>query len=613
MTSRRTTLILLVLLSVLAACSAPPGRRSVVSELDAADRVKAREAYEALLETERSGDARATYEAGLALVNNYPGAESEAHALLITAQAAERLGDDKAHERLLRLLVRDHPTDLYAVEGWYELAAHERVRGRWAAEADALAWFDQVAPAVDPRREGARARLLELMRDELDVAELDRLVADHPRTALSSTGTWLAARKIYDEGQKPEEAGERLEGFLRDYPSSRYVEDARALLAELSQLYGREADPGLAGGRPDRIGLLAPLTGEYAALGQSIFDGALLAVEEQNRATGSSLALVSRDTRGDEVVAVQMARELIESEQAIAIVGALLSSTTVAVGTLCEERGVPLVSPTATKETIKDLGSYVFQTNLTKEIETQLLARVAVRGLMRTRFAILYPDTDEGRAITDRFTEELTRQGGSVVATAAFNVEVTDFATEILRLRAAGPEALFIPATPTQMRLIAPQLVFNDLRAELFGPSSWNNGMLLREAGGSMEQAVVPSDVALIPEARRARFEELWDRRFPNSPSTAIGLKGYLATMRIIESLDPEGRDTRARIRARLESSIEGPDPAATDRSAQPLRIVRDGRLEALPVALLPGLAPRPVEPELEDFGPSGAGDHSGG
>ena len=47
---------------------------------------------------------------------------------------------------------------------------------------------------------------------------------------------------------------------------------------------------------------------------------------------------------------------------------------------------------------------------------------------------------------------------------------------------------------------------FHDLRAELFGLSSWNNSLLLREAGASMEQAVMPSEVALIPESRRQRF-----------------------------------------------------------------------------------------------------------
>ncbi len=599
----------LILLSLLVSCAGPPGHRSVVSELDAADRADARKAYDELLLAERGGDAEATYEAGLVLVNGYPGAESEAHALLITARAADRLGNRRAQERLLHLLVRQHPDSEWSPEGWLDLAAIERDRGNWAEEADALAWFDQLAPAGDSRRDTSRPRLLELLRDELEVEEIDILLVAHPNSALSSTGTWLAALKVYDTDRRPDEAAARLEAFLRDYPRSRYVEDARALLADLSQRYGHESDPGLAVGRSDRIGLLAPLTGDYASLGQSLFDGAMLAVEEYNRLTGATLALVSRDTRGDEVVAVQAARELIGEEQTIAIVGALLSPTTVAVATLCEERGVPLVSPTATKETITDLGPHVFQTNLTKALETRLLARVAVHGMLRERFAILHPDTDEGRAIAARFTEELERQGGRVVATAAFNREITDFAAPIIQLRAAAPEALFIPATATEMRLIAPQLIFHDLRAELFGPSSWNNSLLLREAGGSMEQAVVPSEVALIPEARRQRFEELWRRRFPGTPSSSIGLKSFMATSRIIDALDPEGGDTRQRLRARIEIGLLEADPQDGAMNSQPLRVVRNGSLEALPVALFPGLAPPEPEPGLPGLDELPAGE----
>ncbi|RKZ11370.1 hypothetical protein DRQ32_06090 [bacterium] len=591
----------LTLIGLFGACAGPPGRRSVVSELDAGDRAKASEAYALLLQTESAGNARATYDVGLALINGYPGAESEAHALLITARAARRTGDRRAASRLLDLLVRDHSGSEWAAEGWYELADLHGEAGHWAEEADALAWFDHYTMADDMRRDPARRRLLTLLREQLTLDEIDRLLDEHPDSALSSTGSWLAASMVYESDTDPDGAGERLEAFLRDYPRSRYVEDARALLAELARDHGHQADPGLAVGRADRIGLLAPLTGDYAALGQSLFDGALLAVEEYNRAMGTSLRLVSRDTRGDEVIAVQAARELIAQEQVISIVGALLSPTTVAVATLCEERGVPLVSPTATKETITDLGPHVFQTNLTKSLETRLLARVAVLGMLRVRFGILHPDTDEGRSIAARFTDELQRHGGRVVATASFDREITDFAAPIIRLRQSAPEALFIPATPTDMRLIAPQLIFHDLRAELFGPSSWNNSLLLREAGASMEQAVVPSDVALIPEARRQRFEDLWRRRYPHTPSSSIGMKSFMATSRIIDALDPEGMDTRQRLRERLEVGLQEGDEDGGAASSQPLRVVRASELVALPVALLPGLT-APVEGDLESL-----------
>jgi branched-chain amino acid transport system substrate-binding protein len=592
----------LALAMFVSACSAPPGRRSVVSDLDAGDLARAREAYEQLLAAEAAGEARATYDSGLALLNSYPGVDEEPHALLITARAAHDLGDRRSEERLLDLLVRNHPDSEYVLEGWYELAAIQRDRGQWAAEADALVWFDEGASDEDPRREEARSRILELLRSKMEIEEIDALLEKHTNSAVSSTGAWVAARRAYDELDDPVATSARLEVFLRDYPRSRYAEDARALLGQLRAQYDLEADPGLAVARADRVGLIAPLTGEYAALGQAMFDGALLAIEEHNRATGSSLTLVSRDSRGDEVEAVLGARELIEDEQAIALIGALLSSTTASVATLCEERGVPLISPTATKETIRELGPHVFQTNLTKDRETRLLVRVAVKGMLRERFAILHPDTDEGRSVAARFSAELERQGGRVVVSTAYDREVTDFAVPIIEMRKAAPEAIFIPATANDMRLIAPQLTFHDLRAELFGLSSWNNSLLLREAGASMEQAVMPSEIALIPEARRQRFEDLWRRRFSNTSSTPIGLKAYMAALTVIEALDPEGRSTRQRLTTRLEAGFVEMDATEGDDSAAPLRVVRAGELVGLPIALFPGL----VDPDPDDLVPEG-------
>jgi hypothetical protein len=42
-----------------------------------------------------------------------------------------------------------------------------------------------------------------------------------------------------------------------------------------------------------------------------------------------------------------------------------------------------------------------------------------------------------------------------------------------------------------------------------------------------------------------------------------------------------------------LEAGLQEVDPQQGSGSSQPLRVVRNSKLEALPVALLPGLAPR--------------------
>lgn len=585
--------VLVTTIVAMAGCAAPPGRRgSVTSDLDANAQREAAVLYRQLLELEGTADPRDVQRAGIELLETYPGARDEAHVLLLTAQAARAAGDANLAARLLDRLALLHPRSSYAPEGAWLQATAAGDLGQWAAEADALVRFFGASSETDPRHEFARDRLRELLDQVLDTAEIDALARAHPRSAIGSTATWLAARRLHEENADPRDVAARLEIFLRDYPQSRYVEDARALLGTLRQDFGiLPGEAGIGVAAPDRIGLLVPLSGEYAALGQAMYDGAMLAIEEHNRATGENLSLVSLDTRGDEVVAVLAARRLIDEENVIAIVGCLLSPTTVAVATLCQERGVPLVSPTATKETIGDLGPFVFQTNLTKDFETRMVARAAVLALRRERFGILYPQGEEGEALANRFRDEVQRWGGRVVVERGYDRSATDFGTLLREVRAVAPEALFVPAGPNEMRLIAPQLVFQDLRSQLLGPSSWNNSLLFREVGASLDRAVFPSDVALIPEADRQRFDQLWARRYPASPNNAFGLKTFFAARHVIEVLDREAGNTRQRARDRLEAAFFAGGGEAAALGLPPLRMFQEGGVVVFPSELFPMLA----------------------
>lgn len=595
---KRAFLYVALGLAVITGCSTPPGRRGVTTELDATARREAASAYRQFLNDPANDDDVRRKDAGVAWLENYPGADGEDHVLWLTGDAAARSGDVRLAVRLFDRLDRLHPQSPYRVESTMREADIARDRGQWADEADALVRFHEVAPPDDPRLERVRQRIRALLEERLTTDETEALWRARPRSVIGSTAGWLVAQRRFEEGEAPEVVAERLESFLREYPRSRYVEDARALLARIGQDYGIDAADDLSVAAPDRIGLLVPLSGQYAGLGQSMFDAALLAIEEHNRATLQNLQLVALDTRGDEVVAVQAARRLIEQENVIAIVGALLSSSTVAVATLCEERGVPLVSPTATKETIGDLGDHVFQTNLTKAVETAMVARAGVKALRRTRYGVLFPQGEQGAAIALQFAHEVERWGGRVVVELPFNPSATDFRVVIRELRKHAPEALYVPASPNVMRLIAPQLVFHDLRAQLLGPSSWGNSLLLREAGTSMERAIFPSSVALISADDQARFEELWSRRRPGSPSDPIGLKTFFAVRRVIDALDPDAGNTRTRVRDRIEAGLIGGGVARGETGLERLAMIEGGAIVPFPAHIfpVPRLAPAPVD-----------------
>jgi branched-chain amino acid transport system substrate-binding protein len=300
---------------------------------------------------------------------------------------------------------------------------------------------------------------------------------------------------------------------------------------------------------------------------------------------------VSIDTRTDGVRAVQAARRLIEEDGVLAIVGPLLSSTAIPVATLCQERGVPLISPTATQETIGDLGNYVFQTNLTRSVETRLVAEAAVDKLLRRRFAILYPQSEEGETAAEIFREEVERRGASVVASIPLERGVVDYRTVVAGLRAVGPEAIFAPVNPTEMRLIAPSLTFYGIETQLLGPSSWNNSLMLRESGDSLDRALFPSDIAQIPESERQRFEELWERRYRGQPSSQFALKTYFAVGRILDAMD-SGADSREALQVYFEEHFSSQGVLGLEK----LRMLVDGKFEPFPVGMFPVAAlPSPL------------------
>ncbi len=610
-----------ILALVLSGCAHPPGRRGFGRPALSVEQVRAAQGMLQQLRARAADEEWAEAETlAMEILETYPAFESEAEVLWIGSSAARHRGRLRTAEELWQTLIRDHPQSGYSMQAQWELAELYRSRGQWESEARTLIALHDRLDASQPRRDQVRQRLRALLDQDLDLSALDVLAREFGRTFIGSSAHWAALRRAETEEVGPRELGRRLEVFLRDYPQSRHRDEARAWLARLARDGQYETPEDLRLARVDRIGVLCPLSGEYATLGQALYDGALLALEEHNRASGDSLSMVGLDTRGDEVVAVQAARTLIEKDRVIAIVGALTSSTTTAVAVLCQERGVPLVSPTATNENISQLGEFVFQTNLTRDFETRLVAQAAVQALLRRRFAILYPDDEDGRAKADVFAAEIEALGARVVASEPLHRGQTDFRQAITRVREAGPEALFLPIAPSEMRLLGPQLVFHDLRVQLLGPSTWINTGLLRQAQDSLDRAVVPSDQALVSQAESEHFARQWRRRFPERAANPFAQKSYFAMRRVINSLDPTGEDTRERLRSKIAAAFLAPGLQGGSPFLK-LRVLAEGKEFPFPVEDFPGLQnPPPAEADsldhhdlpLESDGVDPAGDASG-
>ena len=107
-----------------------------------------------------------------------------------------------------------------------------------------------------------------------------------------------------------------------------------------------------------KIGVLAPLSGPFAAGGTSFVQAATLAVEQANAeggVFGQRVAIVVGDTQGRVDVAKSEALRLVSREKVSALVGAYLSEETVGVMEVAAAERMVLIVPVAATSEITDM------------------------------------------------------------------------------------------------------------------------------------------------------------------------------------------------------------------------------------------------------------------
>ncbi|MEN8007772.1 MAG: ABC transporter substrate-binding protein [Candidatus Krumholzibacteriota bacterium] len=359
-------------------------------------------------------------------------------------------------------------------------------------------------------------------------------------------------------------------------------------LAASDLLFGGSGAPGTDRAsevQPNQVGVVCPLTGRYALLGNAFYDAALLALEVTNDELGTAFELKVEDSEGDPVAGALAARRLCAQEGSIALLGALMSGPTATVALVADLWKVPLVSPTATNERIWELGGGIFQTNLTGLYETRLLASLATTVMLKKRFGLLYPDTPEGRGYAEVFRKEVEGWGGQIVAQAAFPAQTTDFKDPILALRRERPEVLFVPASVDQMVLLGPQLDFYHAGSLIMGLSNWNSEKLLEKSGALLERAVFPNDLALFPDHWTSEFRSRWnDENYPRE-ATALALKSYQATRMLLDTMAGSEAASRLQLTHALRNRLANRDfdSEGPESFAGTVRMFRDQNIVPFP------------------------------
>ena len=209
------------------------------------------------------------------------------------------------------------------------------------------------------------------------------------------------------------------------------------------------------------IGVYADLTGDNSTFGEETRNGVTLAVEEVNRAggvLGKQVVVRFEDTRSDPQQARNVVTKLIQQERVLAVIGEVASTMSLAGGPICQQYGVPMISPSSTNPAVTDQGNYIFRVCFTDPFQSYVMAKFLAEHLKVKRVAILYDNSsDYSKGLAEFFQESFRKMGGEITDVLSYKPQDTDFRSQLTTIRAKNPDAIYIPGYYKSVGLIARQ------------------------------------------------------------------------------------------------------------------------------------------------------------
>ncbi len=212
---------------------------------------------------------------------------------------------------------------------------------------------------------------------------------------------------------------------------------------------------------PFRIGAMDALTGPAESYGNPLIQSKQLAVEEINAAggiNGRMLELIAEDSKCNAQDAITAYNKLTDVDGVKIILGTTCSGAMLGAAPLAEDEGVILLSASATSPDIAGAGDYIFRTAINdNQLGIDTGNTIHVDG--HHHIATITESTDYAEGARRTTVARFEELGGHAVASEGFTSDITDFRTQLTKLIAAQPDAVYLaPQTEFSAGTIMKQL-----------------------------------------------------------------------------------------------------------------------------------------------------------
>jgi branched-chain amino acid transport system substrate-binding protein len=246
------------------------------------------------------------------------------------------------------------------------------------------------------------------------------------------------------------------------------------------------AAPGSGGGDTIKIGLQAPLTGDFAYEGKGMEKALKLLVEQTNAAggiNGKQIELIVEDDKGDPKEAALVADRMVSNKVA-AVIGAYNSSATEPASVTYNRANILHITPSSTRVSLTEKGfKQFFRVCFLDDRQGLFAARFMKEVLGNQNIGILHDNSTYAQGLAEETKKFAEQQGLNVVFFDAINPKDQDFTPVLTKIKSANPETVYFTGYHAQAGLLLKQAKSVGLQTQWLGGNASNNAEIVQIAG----------------------------------------------------------------------------------------------------------------------------------
>jgi len=296
---------------------------------------------------------------------------------------------------------------------------------------------------------------------------------------------------------------------------------------------GSDASGSGAANKTVKLGVIAPLSGDLAALGLGIKNSVDLAIKQANEnktIPGWTLELAAEDDEAKPDVGKNAATKLASDKDVAGVVGTLNSSVAQSVQPVLSSAKITMVSPANTNPSLTQGADFAtapartypnyFRTCTTDSIQGPFAARYLFEKAGIKEVATVNDKKTYGQGLVNAFTDEYKKLGGKVVAAETINPDDDKYDAVISKIKPANPKAVYYGGEFPQAGPFSQQMKAAGLNVPLMGGDGIFDAGYIKLAGATSEGDLatsvgaptdtLPSAAAFVDAYKAAGYPEAY-------------------------------------------------------------------------------------------------------